>query len=655
MADRNETVSIVAQPNRFPEEHANRSNPDGTAQLSGPRVMFATTAQAGESLIGLIVRAARLNRLPRLQPLLGACTSAKHAELYLATREDIDFDQLAYAGRLSRDDVEARRYLRVMLTANLPGVQFHGAHIPAYDLNLRPRRLATSWITGGGIHCALGHHGLVTHCPISGDILIDRCSECGSKLTWTNLKMSRCGTCDCALAAGTIERVTRRELDATRLMLDLVHPDPARHQPAADSLHFSLAHMDRGTVFELGWRFGTMLVGNENTSRSNAKCLPVSTRLRILEAGSSILRRWPETVQSLMQGLAPGSSAPDAKLPNAVRIAATRNAWPAVREAVFAAVPGLCISAREGIRSVAANAANSAEMTRDLGVGQQVFARMRAANIFALISNSGSSNIHQIFDATRAERLKAHLADCVPLSAASERLGISCHGVEQLCCLAELQSMDDEAVIAGFKSRQISRSSFLTLWRRVEDRMLNSGRGSETIPEFQPIRRALRACGGREKPWGPIVVAMLSGRLPFAIDSGGTGPLMNRVLIAAGTAHVFATLHFNDRAYPTFEFSSRINRRDAEEMLNVDPSTFSRALANRELPALSGRTYDRGQILELACTRLSIGEALMRWSPGSRTLPQPLKGKRAPLRLGKLGWERASVEQIMTGGSMTSA
>ncbi|PCD04437.1 hypothetical protein COC42_09275 [Sphingomonas spermidinifaciens] len=130
-------------------------------------------------------------------------------------------------------------------------------------------------------------------------------------------------------------------------------------------------------------------------------------------------------------------------------------------------------------------------------------------------------------------------------------------------------------------------------------------------------------------------------------EPDSTGPLMTRIFIDPATINRVAQLQFDVTAYPTFDFDKRINRRDAEEMLNVDPSTFSRAVKNGELPRCIGGTYDRFEVLDLARTRLSVSEALARWASGSRRLPLSLKGRGAPIRTGMLGWSRAEAQDVM--------
>jgi predicted DNA-binding transcriptional regulator AlpA len=140
---------------------------------------------------------------------------------------------------------------------------------------------------------------------------------------------------------------------------------------------------------------------------------------------------------------------------------------------------------------------------------------------------------------------------------------------------------------------------------------------------------------------------MMSGKLPFSIRSTKDGRLMNHVVIPTTYLDLIGEMHFSPGEYPDFAFEPRINGRDAEEMLNVGPTTFSRATKNAEVPTSTGGTYERIAIRHLAATTISASEIFERWNPGERRLPEPLKGADAPVRIGQLGWSRKEVERAM--------
>ena len=581
--------------------------------------MTAVTPRAGESLIGLLCRVTRRNHLRRLRVLLSKGTPIWHAHSNLAAREDIDLGQLAYACRLAPHEVEGRRYRSIELTKHLPGTDFHGATIPLYDLDLGHRRIAPSWLAGEAYQSAFGHHSVATHCPASGDMLIDRCPRCQAALRWSRIHLEGCHRCGLDMRRHVPARVTGRQLRETRPMLDIVHPDPARHGPAAAKLPGPLRGLDRGTVFEIGWRLGGLLTGTATGSRREAGSLPAETRLGILATGSRILANWPEDLHAALRGVAIGSASVDPSLPGKVRtLARAANLWPVVREAIYDAAPGLRTSASAGVRSAVTNAANAGELAGSLGISQGIYERMRGNGAFEPVAAGGLVNQHLLFDAIDAAPLRELLADRIPLASASERLDIGHNGVEQLCCIGELTLITDERVLAAVNVRHIAKSSMDDLIARIDAKADDLSDTDALSDDLVPLLRAMRTIGGREKPWAAAVKAMLSGDLPIVIDRSRDGRLMGRISIRADSVHLLADMTFDQDAYPSFAFDGRINRRDTEDLLNVDANTFSRAVRAGQAPVPVDGTYDRAAVIGRASEHISGSDNLLRWRRGGK-------------------------------------
>ncbi|WP_174290965.1 hypothetical protein [Sphingomonas bacterium] len=619
------------------------------APRTGPRVSLAIQAEVGESLMGLLCRVARRDHLSSINPIIMTSTPLVHAYVNLALRDDVDFGRLAHAARLPRHEVETRRYRPIQITDTLPGVAFHGATVPRYDLVARPRRLALSWLSASRLHSALAHHGLVTHCPIGGDLLVDRCPGCNAALGWATIEIERCGGCGADLRGHNPEYVGEERMHATRLMADLVHPDPVRHAAAAANLPEPLRGLDRGAAFELGWRMGCVLEKHGLDARNEAKRLPVETRLAILAAGSAALTAWPESLHSALAGRRLSCVDADVALATATRgITAKRNVWPSVKAAVDAAAPALVRSARAAVRAVMPSVANAAEMTRSLGVSEKTFGRIRAHASARPISDGGTIHRHQLFDPADFQHIGALLADGVALVAGANRIGIGHHGIEQLCSVGEITPIDDETVLAALKRRRIRRSSLDLLITRLEEKRSNS------VADPIPIHRALMTIGGREKPWGPIIAAMLSGCLSFTLDLIRGDPLMNRVAIASADVGRLATMVFAPDPGRAFAFDPRINGRDAERLLNAEPTVFSRAVGSSETPKPVDGGFDRAAMVALSLHVISGSEILVRWGQGRKQRPAILNGPDRLVRLGHLGWCRAEVEMAMENQTAAS-
>ncbi len=614
-----------------------------TPDRAGPRVSSAIDLRPDESLISATVRTAVKNHLPRVSRLLDAADGVYHSFVNLASRDDVDFAQLAWASRLPRHDIEARRYRPKIIHATLPGVIFHGAAVPAYDIRLKSRRIAPSWLQGDPYQSAIGHHVLIPHCPATGELLIERCPRCDALLSWSQLDLTLCQSCNLDLSGVDGERIDELTRISASLMADVIHPHPARHLQALARLPGALATLNRGVVFELGWRLGVIFTGHDACHRDDARNLPVSARLEIMGCGSSILADWPGRLLDVLTDRSRSTTNADV-IADIRYLVSYRSAWPDIRRLLLDVVPGLEKSKSETVKLALISGGNAAETTRALGIGQKVFERLRASNHLTPVLSMGVDNLHQIFDVSHHTRMIESLSDRIGINCASERLGIGRNGAEQLCCMRDLDLLDEEYMRDAYRERQIGRSGFETLI----DTLIN---GFTDIAEDDriPIMQAIRIIGGREKPWGKVIHAMLHKDIDYHVGRASPWALMTRVSIRNRDIARIACMRFDRSDFPRFAFDSNMPRRDAERLLNVTPRYMDAAIDSGDLQRNANGMFDSDHVMDRATTFISGGEILMRWSGEGRKKPAPFRGRGKLKRAGPLGWLRLDVEQRMKG------
>jgi hypothetical protein len=609
----------------------------------GPRVSSAIDLQPDESLISAAVRTAAKNHLPRISRLLEAADGVYHSFVNLASREDVDFSQLAWTAKLPRHEIEARRYRPTTIHATLPGVIFHGAVVPAYDIRLKSRRIVPSWLQGEPYQSAIGHYVLIPHCPATGELLIENCPRCTALLSWSQLDLTRCQACDLDLSGVDADRIDERARKAASLMADVIHPHPGRHLQALARLPSALATLNRGVIFELGWRLGVIFTGHDACHRDEARYLAVSARLKIMACGSGILAGWPGRLLDALTDH--NRSALNADVIASIRhLVSYRSAWPDIRRLLLDVVPGLEKSRAETVKLALIGGGNAAETTQTLGVGQKVFERLRASNHLTPVLSMGVDNLHQIFDVSQHTQLIESLSDRIGINSASERLGIGRNGAEQLCCMLHLDLLGEQYMRDAYLERQIGKSGFKTLMDTLVD-------GSTDIVEDDrtPIMQAIRIIGGREKPWGEILQAMLHENLDYYVIPDSSRALMTRVSIRNRDVARIAGMHFDRSDFPRFAFDSEMPRRDAERLLNVTPKYMDAAIDSGDLHRDANGMFDYDHVMDRARTFISGGEILMRWIGGGRKKPSPFRGRGKLERAGPLGWLRLEVEQRMKG------
>lgn len=93
----------------------------------------------------------------------------------------------------------------------------------------------------------------------SGDhLLIDRGPLCGFRFAWDGGgPLDLCNSCGNFMTAPHADHVPGAVLRRTAPLLALIDPDHARRAEDLSDLHPDLAELDRGAVFELGWRIAT--------------------------------------------------------------------------------------------------------------------------------------------------------------------------------------------------------------------------------------------------------------------------------------------------------------------------------------------------------------------------------------------------------------
>lgn len=211
--------------------------------------------------------------------------------------------------------------------------------------------------------------------------------------------------------------------------------------------------------------------------------------------------------------------------------------------------------------------------------------------------------------------------------------------------MGEIEIFDAGPVKTAFKQRQARRSHFQAL----------SDQLGETSSEIDPesalsIRAAMKMIGGREKPWGPALVAMTSGKVTFHLKNG-SGRFADRILIEADQLDKIVAMDFDRSGYPRFAFESLLNRRDSEELLNLNPHSFSKALKEGHIKRPRAGLHARNQIAELSRCHISRTEILARWSHTDRRLPYPIRNWEHFSECTVLGWHRGQVEERMAAWS----
>ena len=190
----------------------------------------------------------------------------------------------------------------------------------------------------------------------------------------------------------------------------------------------------------------------------------------------------------------------------------------------------------------------------------------------------------------------------VPIEQAAKALGISYHGVEQLLATGTLVGVQDPAPRDTRGPVRVRQTSLDALSARLGE----CAHPSVDDCAWLALRLVMRGMGGRLKPWGPVIEAMVAGRLRFQLEAG-TGPLSDRISLHPEDADKARTLVFA-RDEHEFPFAAYMSKSDASEALNLHFRNATVVLAEWETSFSPARTVPVEFVERIASTVASPAE-----------------------------------------------
>lgn len=602
-------------------------------------LLFPIAPYADESVMGIVHRAAIENVHGTTWPILSKA-GVPHLHNYDFMHDPtVVLTALADTLGLPLEDLTTR-----ILTPSDDKsflVNFGAVEVPRYDLVWRYRRVAPAVLERSPYHRAIWNHGLIPFCLDSGEILIDRCPKCQHKLGFYFAEaIDECEKCHAKLSKIPGARISDELRHAVRPMTDFFRDQAGSggHVP----MHADLASLQPGEVFELGWRLGLVFSKAEAIPRHRNKSYPASTKIEIIGVGAKLLSGWPSSLQLAFDAerASNGAKAVEKVFKRFRYLLLSPSAWASHRELVRRTI-GHNLSAPHLARRtlLSDHGMTASEAIRKLGIGEKAFNRLRAH--LHPTRSYGTVNQFEHFSNDEIAELANVLSDRVTAGAVAERLGVSYHGVEQLCCSGLISPVEDKRIQDTFRDFQIVGTSVDRFCTDLYDRLLPSAEGEALIA----LRRAVDIIGAREKPWAAIFHAILSGSL--TTFKGATSKrYIQHAEVRLTDLRQIADMSFATADFPHFEFATTINQRDSAEILNVLPRHSSGIFRN-ELPKVLGKGghYPKSAILALARQRISGLELKRRWFPD---ISRPQFGYFDPFqRLGASGFCRETVEAYM--------
>lgn len=624
-----------------------------------------------ESLMSIVYRTAEESVVTPGNIILSA--GYPHRQTFNMAVTDLErAPALAYVLQLPEAEVRSRTYPTVFPSAlGCTFVDFAGASVPLILLNVRQRKVAAAALEQRPFHHLLSEHRLLPFDADTGAMLIANCPECEMPLRWTKVRSFLLCPCGADLRSAPPAFVPAAFLDGARMMANLLDPRPATHNAVVDALPTSLRPMNRGTIFEIGWQTA-IAIGFAERPSTNAANWADDDKLRSLDLAAKLLSDWPASTERAFAAL-PSTERRRQTITKLAALARSTRVPDDVRVGIKAILPQRALSTRSasagrphgvnladderrrrreaysatGCGSVIVGTVVDSSLSMNQAshiLGKSIDDTSRMLRTLDPVETFGAHKTRTRYARDDVERLAELLQHREPIDAFSSGSGIPHHGIEQMICLKLLDQLDDPAILAGHKVRQLDGRSINALAERLAFGSL------EVEPNgWLRLTDAMKAVGGREKPWGPAYAMMLDEKsLPFYWRScGELGRIIAENIFVSPTARDrLREMDFCQADYPEFKFDDCLTVRDATRLLNIHDTKFSKIRLQHFATAVTadGRLAKRA-VIAAARDWISPGEL------GARTGRTPhecfTELYRTDLPRTLLGWPRTDAERHM--------
>lgn len=594
-----------------------------------PALGLATTPVAGQSLRGLAAHSLRCNQVRTSWRVLKKVGSPSRNRPLLSEHPSVCAEKLAAALRVDEETVQQRMYPVIGHSER----SFFGLPVPHSGIENRERCFAPTFLKDNHHHLAAWELRLLPFCPASWDILISRCPCLPGKITtqgWTRTGSypDQCDECSRPLnrlQTPQVPKKMRKDLQlAASLVLDVTHNRDGWRELLPQNLEgvetaklFRVLHSLAGNISP-SIKKTEIFGGKSEIGIDPATCVIIE-RLRL---ACMVIMGWPYAIEKARFNLAEDSAAL-VKLQKeycdlgVIRDRPNRRAEETKTEPIPMTAEG---ARRIGIRKAAAFAQLTPETLQsiwDAGLVSR-FVRPHGGKVLPAFEMKELKNIANSW----RRRLE--------LGSVAYRLGITRYGLEQIILeggiIAKAITVNDDE--PAFLDKDVA--DFEAVLIKLANPSITNG---------QSISDAFRKISGREKPWGPLITAMLAGRVRYNVLQGSC-PIMDRVIIMLDSDSMISNLP-DDANYLT----DKLCQSDALEVLNCSASSLT-IFAGLDSIGRNPRIFSRKAILKLAVSviattevaeKLGIHPARVARIMGSAGIHEKVRG----------GWPRELTERFI--------
>jgi hypothetical protein len=452
---------------------------------------------------------------------------------------------------------------------------------------------------------------LLPYCPESGERLVNCCSACGHELGWFQTRgLATCERCLADISPSNEPGLANEKLQGYRRIARLLSIDEATRQAVVDECTRELQDFNPAKVAIVAIGLARILLGKGADKRELRTffSLPANEMADIVATAGDLLADWHNAPGALLRDSARELGSNHAEFRsmwrNLKEMADVNGSDLATAELITLALPavaGNVWGALKGTRRTY----QSQQVLRVLGVRNEVVRRLADAKALPVEASPSLKRRNVLFDAATVDQLRDLIDQTISLNSVASWCDLPCYAVEQMAALGLIAHVPSRALDVIYGQPRILRSSVEAFANELTHAVrCNDSHSCDPMDPLIQLRNAMKIFGGREKPWGPVIEAILSRALPClaaqqALDS-------NSLLVRMSDMRQLQHLQF-ERSQYDFPFSSVISQQDAEDLLNITAPTFHE---HQLRDALGFKKSGKGAYTAFA-TVLRLGEAVV--------------------------------------------
>ncbi|MGL5839115.1 MAG: hypothetical protein ACRCY3_11490 [Sphingorhabdus sp.] len=569
-----------------------------------PQLRWKLEPYPDEGIRSFLRRSAFENRIGSIQTIL------KKAKILVARdfMEDRLPDELI--ANLAHTLGVGEPVLRSMLYCRVRGFQdlirFQGRVFPFKYLIPSGRRVSPSSLAKAPYDRELWEIHALPFCPDSMELLISRCIICGNQLLWkSSLPIECCQTCHADIRTFDATKIDEQDQALAATAANLLASDRATQGTAIAKLPDELQHLSGLEIFELGIQLGKLFGpkrvvtrhGNERMARRKLAAAVQASEILIEKflLGFKLVAEWPESIDELTAGK-PEQECNVVACNMAARLrklASSPAMTDRLRVALKLRLPPLRDHQQRRVYTTAQknqsrfNAEYAAQRTSKglltypeaaefIGVGTKA---LRYAVQVGLMSTSVEGIRGRVFKKADLETLRERLIDRMPEQQSRRQFGLSSLACQQLVAAGRVDGLRD--TIAGLMDSgpYVRKHDLYDLSLKIH------ALAGSAIPtgNLVSLHEALRSVGARDKPWVPLIDAILSGDIPVhpAVDYTLN---LEGLRIPRRMIPTVQGLRFSFDLFPDFERSTCLSGPEWAEYLNIGKPAKEVIIEQKLLP-----------------------------------------------------------------------